>query len=95
MLGNPVIKEIAQKHGKSVAQVVLRWGIEKGVCVLPKSFNKERITENFQVFDWCLTEEDHEKMDKLEQRKNLRGEDLVNSTTSPYKTIEELWDGEI
>ncbi|GLJ48219.1 hypothetical protein SUGI_1018190 [Cryptomeria japonica] len=95
VMDNPVIKEIAQKHGKSTAQVVLRWGIDKGVCALPKSFNKGRITENFQVFDWCLTAEDHEKMSKLEQRKILRGEDLVNSTTSPYRTIEELWDGEI
>ncbi|XP_057857376.2 NADPH-dependent aldo-keto reductase, chloroplastic [Cryptomeria japonica] len=94
-MDNPVIKEIAQKHGKSTAQVVLRWGIDQGVCALPKSFNKGRITEIFQVFDWCLTAEDHEKMSKLEQRKILRGEDLVNSTTSPYRTIEELWDGEI
>ncbi|GLJ48227.1 hypothetical protein SUGI_1018300 [Cryptomeria japonica] len=95
VMDSPVIKEIAQKHGKSIAQVVLRWAIEQGVCVIPKSFNKGRITENFQVFDWCLTTEDHAKMSKLEQSKNMKGEDLVNSTTSPYRTIEELWDGEI
>ncbi|GLJ48220.1 hypothetical protein SUGI_1018200 [Cryptomeria japonica] len=46
--------------------------------------DKGRITENFQVFDWCLTAEDHEKMSKLQQRKISRGEDL-----------EELWDGDI
>ncbi|GLJ48223.1 hypothetical protein SUGI_1018230 [Cryptomeria japonica] len=87
VMDSPVIKEIAQKHGKSIAQVVLRWEIEQGVCVIPKSCNKGRITENFQVFDWCLTAEDHEKMSKLQQKKISRGEDLVNSTTSPYRTI--------
>uniref|UniRef100_A0A0D6QX86 NADP-dependent oxidoreductase domain-containing protein n=1 Tax=Araucaria cunninghamii TaxID=56994 RepID=A0A0D6QX86_ARACU len=95
VMDNPLIKEIAHKHGKSIAQVVLRWGTEQGVCVLPKSFNKDRITENFQISGWCLDAEDHEQMSKLEQRKILRGEEWVNSTTSPYKTIEELWDGEI
>ncbi|XP_057823337.1 NADPH-dependent aldo-keto reductase, chloroplastic isoform X1 [Cryptomeria japonica] len=95
VIDNPLILEIAQKHGKTRAQVILRWGIEQGVSVLPKSYNTGRITENFQIFDWSLTPDDHDMISKLEQRKLLRGDNFVNSTTSPYKTVEELWDGEI
>jgi len=92
---NTVIQEIAERHGKSVAQVLLRWGLEQGVSVLPKSYNKGRIAENYQIFDWSLTRNDHEKISELEQKKILRREGLVNPTTSPYRTVEDLWDGEI
>ncbi|XP_057868588.2 NADPH-dependent aldo-keto reductase, chloroplastic-like [Cryptomeria japonica] len=95
LMDNPLIQEIAQKHGKTRAQVILRWGIEQGVSVLPKSFNPGRIAENFQIFDWSLSVDDHDKISKLEQCKILPGHQFVNSTTSFYKTVEELWDGEI
>ncbi|XP_057823245.2 non-functional NADPH-dependent codeinone reductase 2 [Cryptomeria japonica] len=95
VMDNPLFQEIAQKHEKTRAQVMLRWGLEQGVSVLPKSYNAGRIAENFQVFDWSLTSDDHDKISKLEQKKIQQGELFVNSTTSPYKTLEELWDGEI
>ncbi|GLJ18641.1 hypothetical protein SUGI_0332270 [Cryptomeria japonica] len=95
VMENSVLREIAEKHGRTVAQVLLRWGLEQGVSVLPKSYNSCRITENYQVFEWSLTEEDHEKISKLPQKKIVRREGLINSTTSPYKTIQDLWDGEI
>eukprot|EP01018_Ginkgo_biloba_P024800 Gb_06778 [translate_table: standard] len=95
VMDNPVIHDIAKIHGKSPAQVSLRWGLEQGVSVLPKSYNKQRITENFQIFDWCLTAEDYEKISKIDQKKLYPGNVMINSTTSPYKTIQELWDEEI
>eukprot|EP01018_Ginkgo_biloba_P024806 Gb_31083 [translate_table: standard] len=95
VIDNPVIHHIAKIHGKSPAQVSLRWGLEQGVSMIPKSYNKGRITENFQIFDWCLTAEDHEKIGKIEQRKLNPVNSMVNSTTGPYKTIQELWDEEI
>lgn len=55
---NPVIADIAEKHGKTPAQVMLRWLIQRGVVVIPKSTHKERMEENFQVFDFALTDED-------------------------------------
>lgn len=55
---NPVIADIAAKHGKTPAQVMLRWHIQRGVVVIPKSTHKERMEENFQVFDFALTDED-------------------------------------
>ncbi|MDE6833266.1 MAG: aldo/keto reductase [Ruminococcus sp.] len=55
---NPVLAEIGAKYGKSTAQVMLRWNIQRGVVVIPKSVHKERMAENFNVFDFTLTDED-------------------------------------
>ena len=76
-------------------QILLKWGLEQGVSVLPKSYNKDRIAENYQIFDWSLTKNDYEKISEIKQKKIITREGLVNSTTSPYGTVEELWDGEI
>ena len=76
-------------------QILLKWGLEQGVSVLPKSYNKDRIAENYQIFDWSLTKNDYEKISEIKQKKIITREGLVNSTTSPYRTVEELWDGEM
>lgn len=55
---NPVLAEIGVKYGKSAAQVMLRWNIQRGVVVIPKSAHKNRMTENLNVFDFSLTNED-------------------------------------
>lgn len=55
---NPVIAEIAKKYGKTPAQVMLRWHIQRGVVVIPKSTHKERMAENLNVFDFTLAAED-------------------------------------
>lgn len=55
---NPTLTNIGKKYGKSAAQVALRWNIQRGVAVIPKSTHEERIKENFGVFDFALTEED-------------------------------------
>ena len=54
---NEILRSIADAHGKSVAQVVLRWLIQRGVVVIPKSVTPSRIAENFEVFDITLTDE--------------------------------------
>ncbi|MFD0289557.1 aldo/keto reductase [Streptomyces lutosisoli] len=53
---NPVLSEIAQRHGKSVGQVVLRWAVQRGVAQIPKSVRPERMAENLDVFDFALTD---------------------------------------
>jgi diketogulonate reductase-like aldo/keto reductase len=53
---NPVLSEIAQRHGKSVGQVVLRWAVQRGVASIPKSVRPERMAENLDVFDFALTD---------------------------------------
>jgi 2,5-diketo-D-gluconate reductase A len=58
ILEEAMLAELAQSHGKSVAQIVLRWHIQRGVAVIPKSNSMERITENMNVFDFELTEQE-------------------------------------
>ena len=58
ILEEPMLETLAKKHGKSVAQVVLRWHIQRGVAVIPKSNSKERIIENMNVFDFELSLEE-------------------------------------
>ena len=53
-----VLKRIAQKYGKSIAQVCVRWSLQQGAIPLPKSVNPERIAQNSQVFDFSLEDED-------------------------------------
>lgn len=55
---NPVLAEIAGKHGKTTAQVMLRWQIQRGIIVIPKSTHRERMEENLNVFDFTLSDED-------------------------------------
>lgn len=70
-LEDPVIGAIAVSHGKSPAQVMLRWHLQEGRSVLPKSTKPHRIAENFDVFDFALTNEDLAAMDELDT--NRRG----------------------
>jgi diketogulonate reductase-like aldo/keto reductase len=66
-LGDDVIKGIAEKHGKSAAQVVLRWILQRGMATIPKSDRDSRIRENADIFDFELDEEDLAKIDKLDE----------------------------
>lgn len=63
---NAVLTEIGQAHGKSVAQVTLRWLVQRGVVVIPKSSRPERMTENISVFDFELTDEEMARIATLE-----------------------------
>jgi 2,5-diketo-D-gluconate reductase A len=65
ILEEPMLEALAKKHGKSVAQVVLRWHIQRGVAVIPKSNSKERIIENMNVFDFELSQEQMESITAL------------------------------
>lgn len=65
-----VLQALAAKYNKSIAQIVLRWNIDKGVVVLPKSVTPSRIKENFEVFDFKLSSEDIARIDALNQ--NIR-----------------------
>ena len=68
---NEVLVSISEKHNKSVAQVILRWLTQRGVVVIPKSVRKERIIENFNIFDFELSQEDMEKIAKLDTKESL------------------------
>lgn len=63
---DPVLTEIGKKYGKSAAQVALRWNIQRGVVVIPKSVHEDRIKQNFNVFDFTLTQDDMDKIKALD-----------------------------
>ncbi len=69
------IVEIGDTHGKSAVQVTLRWLVQRGVAVIPKSVTSKRIIENFEIFDFELTAEEMAIMERLNQNKSL-GDDL-------------------
>ncbi len=64
---NEMLKEIAADHHKTVGQVILRWNVQRGVIVIPKSTHKERIEENLNIWDFSLTEEEMKKIASLDQ----------------------------
>ncbi|TKC16813.1 aldo/keto reductase [Robertmurraya kyonggiensis] len=70
LLDNQVIQEIAQKYGKSVAQIIIRWDLQNGVITIPKSTKEHRIIENASVFDFELSAEEMDLINELNQ--NLR-----------------------
>ena len=63
---DPVLTEIGQKYGKTAAQVALRWNLQRGVVVIPKTVHEDRMRQNFDVFDFTLSEEDMEKIKALD-----------------------------
>jgi 2,5-diketo-D-gluconate reductase A len=71
MFENEVLVSMAEKYNKSVAQVILRWLTQREVVVIPKSVHKERIIENFNIFDFELSQEDMERIAALDTKKSL------------------------
>ena len=63
---NPILTEIGSRYGKTAAQVALRWNIQRGVVVIPKSVHEDRIRQNFDVFDFSLTKEDMDKIKTMD-----------------------------
>jgi diketogulonate reductase-like aldo/keto reductase len=66
-LDDPVVREVAERHGRSAAQVIIRWHLQHGVVVIPKSEKEERIVANAQVGDFTLSEQDMTEIDALGQ----------------------------
>lgn len=71
LFGNEVLAQVAEKRGKSIAQIVLRWLVQRGVVVIPKSVHKERIVENINIFDFELSANDMEQISTLDTRESL------------------------
>ncbi len=63
---NEMLKSIADTHGKTIAQVILRWNLQRGVTVIPKSVKQARIAENFDVWDFTLSDQEIERMNRLD-----------------------------
>lgn len=81
LLEDAVLVSIAKKYQKSTAQVALRFNAQRGVVVIPKSFNPQRIKENFQIFDFSLSEEEMKAIESL--NKNIRFVELLMWSDHP------------
>lgn len=68
---NETLKGLGAQYGKTPAQIMLRWSIQRGIVVIPKSTHKERMIENFDVFDFELTGEDMNRIASLDTQKSL------------------------
>ncbi|XP_054582561.1 aldo-keto reductase family 1 member D1 isoform X2 [Eptesicus fuscus] len=75
LLNDELLNSLGEKYNKTAAQVALRFNIQRGIVVIPKSFNPKRIKENFQVFDFSLTEEEMKSIEAL--NKDVRLVDLL------------------
>jgi len=71
LLQDPTIREIADAHGKTAAQVILRWHIQEGFSVIPGASNPDYIKENIQIFDFELNEDEMRTMRSLNKNKRF------------------------
>ncbi|QIG07194.1 2,5-didehydrogluconate reductase DkgA [Proteus sp. ZN5] len=71
VFGHPIIQKLAEKYHKTPAQIVLRWHLDSGLVVIPKSVTPSRIEENFHIFDFKLEKEEVAEITVLEQKKRL------------------------
>lgn len=74
IFNHPVLTKIGQKYGKTAAQVALRWNVDRGVVIIPKSVHVERMQQNFDIFDFKLSDEDKKEIAKL----NLGHTEIIN-----------------
>lgn len=68
MFTNPVLQKLGDKYNKTVAQVILRWQLQRGIVVIPKSTHKERMAQNLDLFDFTLTNEDMQAIAALDTK---------------------------
>jgi 2,5-diketo-D-gluconate reductase A len=80
LLGDPAIAGIAAKHGKTPAQVVIRWHLDSGLIVIPKSVRPERLKENIGVFDFRLDDADMRSMRGLDKADGRMGPDPATAS---------------
>ncbi len=80
LLEDPVIGAVAGKHGKTIAQTIIRWHLQQGLIVIPKSVNRDRIAANFDVFDFKLDAEDFKAIDGLDAPAGRTGSDPATAS---------------
>ncbi|WP_019240564.1 MULTISPECIES: aldo/keto reductase [Bacillus] len=95
MFQNPVLKEIADKYNKSVAQIILRWLMQRDVVALAKSSQVERMKENFEIFDFRLSKEDMDKIATLDTKTSLFFDHQTPETVDWFRQMIEERKGKI
>lgn len=88
VFNNPLLRQIGQRYDKSAAQVIIRWFIQRGISVIPKTVHKQRLKENFNVFDFSLDQDDMDRIRTLDYGRSILSDDMdVNEamTMIPYR----------
>ncbi|KAF3545435.1 hypothetical protein DY000_02000017 [Brassica cretica] len=96
LIHDQTVERIAKKLNKTPGQVLVKWGLQRGTSVIPKSSNPERIKENIKVFDWVIPDQDFEALNSIsDQKRVMDGEDMfVNKSEGPFRSVADLWDHE-
>ncbi|BAT83084.1 hypothetical protein LR48_Vigan03g012100 [Vigna angularis] len=84
VMDNDILKELSDAHGKTVAQICLRWLYEQDLTFVAKSYDKDRMKQNLGIFDWSLTEDDYRKIAEIHQDR------LIKGPTKPL--LDDLWE---
>lgn len=71
IMDNPIVKEIAAKYGKTPVQIALRYTVQRGIVIIPKTTSKERMKENIDIFDFALTDGEMNKLKSIDEDKSL------------------------
>ena len=91
LLTNPIVEEIAQKHQVTCGQILLAWSIQRGIAVIPKSVNPQRIQENLEAASLALSKEDLDKLNHIGITHRFVDGTFFTGSNSPY-TQSDLWD---
>lgn len=96
LVHDPVVDRVAKMLNKSPGQVLVKWALQRGTSVIPKSTNPNHLKENIHVFDWKIPEQDFEALCTLKnQKRELDGEILfVNKSDGPIRSVADIWDHE-
>ena len=95
LLFDPILNVVAKELRKSPAQIALRWGLQMGHSVLPKTSNEARLKENLDIIDWSIPENLLCKFSEIKQEKIVTGKNMVHEASASYRTVEELWDEQL
>jgi len=92
LMKDPRVQRVAQRTGKNVGQVLIRWALQHGTSVIPKSVNPQRIKGNLDVLDWELSGEDYNLLSDIRFQQRMVNGGMWLKPNGPYKTMEDLWD---
>jgi len=92
LLQDPTVRAVARRTGRNVGQVLIRWALQRGTSVIPKSTNPDRIRGNLDVLEWELGAEDFFALSSIRFQQRMVNGALWLNDRGPYRTMEDLWD---